>query len=97
MMAEETPRKPIVLVHHEDTDSASTSVVADVAARGHVPFPDDGEEEGPCAVHDGDVGEMPVLIVGTEGFDNGEEEGVLRGGAHCVVGDAGGSGAADPS
>lgn len=39
---------------------------------------------------------MPVFVVGTEGFDDGKEEGVLRGGAHGVVGDARWGCSADP-
>ncbi len=63
VMAEETPGIPVVLVHHEDAHSASARAVADVGARRHVFLPDDGEEQRTRAVHDGDVGETPVLIV----------------------------------
>lgn len=63
VMAEETPGIPVVLVHHEDADSASTRAVADVGARRHVFLPDDGEEQRTGAVHDGNVGETPVLVV----------------------------------
>ena len=39
---------------------------------------------------------MPILVVGAEGFDDGEEEGVLGDRAHCVVGDASGGCSANP-
>lgn len=58
--------------------------------------PDDGEEEGAGAAHDGDVGEEPGAVVAGEGVDDFEEEGMVWDGAHYVVGDAGGEGAADP-
>lgn len=76
----------------EDADAA----VADVEGRVHVLLPDDGEEERAGAVHDGDVGQLPVLVVGREGFDDAEEKGVVRDGAHGVVGDAGRDGAVHP-
>ena len=86
----------LVLVWHEDADSTSAGAVTDVFPRRQVFFPDDGEEERAGAVHDCDVGEEPIFVVGLEGVDDAQEEGVLGGGAHGVVGYAGRVGAADP-
>ena len=77
MMRKETPRVPIVLVHHQDPDSTPSHAITDIGARGHVFFPNDREEERAGAVHDGDVGETPIPVVFAQGFDNEEEEGVL--------------------
>lgn len=65
MMAEETPGKPVVLIHHEDANPASSYAIADIGAGRHVLFPDDGEEERTGTVHDGDVWQVPVLVVGS--------------------------------
>lgn len=97
VMAKETPGKAIVLVLHEDPHPATARAFADVAARGHVLFPDDGEEKGAGAVHDGNVGKAPVLIVGAQRLDDGEEKGMLGSSTHRIVGNAGGSRPTDPS
>lgn len=97
VVAEKTPGEAIVLILHEDANPASARAVADVATGGHVLFPDDGEEEGTGAVHDSNVGQAPVLIIGAEGLDDGKEKGVLGGSTHCVVGNAGGGCSTDPS
>ena len=59
-------------------------------------LPDDAEKERAGTVHDCDVGELPVAIVGDQRLDHEGEEWVMRDGAHCIIGDAGGIGAADP-
>lgn len=64
VVAEEAPRVPVVLVRHEHPHSAAAESVADVLARGHEFLPHDGEEQGTGGVHDGDVGQLPVFIVG---------------------------------
>lgn len=90
MMAKEAPGVLVILLLlHEDADAAAAEAVADVVARGHVFFPDDAEEERAGRVHDGDVGQVPVFVVFHQRVDDAQEEGVLRGGAHGVVGDAG--------
>ena len=93
---EEAPGVVIVVGLAENADPAPVEAVANVEGRVHVFFPDDGEEEWAGAVHDGDVGELPVLVVGGEGFDDTEEEWMLRDGAHGVVGDTRGDGTVDP-
>jgi len=92
VLLEEAGGVMVVVGLAEDADAA----VADVEGRVHVFLPDDGEEERAGAVHDGDVGQLPVLVVGREGFDDAQEEGVVRDGAHGVVGDAGRDGAVHP-
>lgn len=96
VMAEKAPGMAVVLVLHENPHPTPARPVADILARGHVLLPDDAEEQGTGAVHDGDVGELPVLVVGLQRLNHQEEEGVGRGGAHGVVGDARGGGAAHP-
>lgn len=88
MMAKETPGVAVVFVLHEDADAAAAQVVAHVVARGHVFFPDDAEEERAGGVHDGYVGELPVFVVFHQRVDDTQEEGMLWGSAHGVVGDA---------
>ena len=61
MMAKEAPSVAVVFVLHEDADAGV--LVAGVGMRVDVFFPDDAEEEGAGAVHDGYVGELPVLVV----------------------------------
>lgn len=61
---EEAPGVPVVVGLAEDADAAAVGPVADVEGRVQVFFPDDGQEERAGAVHDGDVGELPVLVVG---------------------------------
>lgn len=112
MPAKKGPRLSIILIRHQDphpphfatipsprrrsTGAQNTSDGITGPAPPLVFLPDDGEEEWARAVHDGDVGKLPVAVVGDQGFDYGGEEGVVRGRAHGVVGDAGGVGAADP-
>ncbi len=81
----------------EDTDAATVDAVADVNGRVHVFLPDDGEEQGTCAIHDRYVRQVPIFIVGGEGLDDTQEEGVFRNAAHGIVGDAGRYGAMHPS
>lgn len=96
VVAEEAPRVPVVLVLHEHPHATTAQPVADVFPRRHEFLPHDGEEQGTGGVHDGDVGELPVFVVGLEGFDHQQEEWMGGDGAHGVVGNAGRGGAADP-
>lgn len=96
VFGEEAPGFLVVFVLHENADSAAGSGVANVGAGGHVFFPNNGEEEGPGAVHDGYVREAPVVVVGLEGLEDAQEEGVLGSGAHGVVGYSGGDGTVQP-
>lgn len=63
VVGEEAPGVFVVLVWHEDADAANL-----VRFGEHVLFPDHGEEEGACGVHNGDVGEDPAPVVGLEGL-----------------------------
>ncbi len=96
MVAEEAPGVPVVLVRHEHPHAAAADAVADVFARRHEFLPHDGQEQGAGRGHDGDVRQLPVFVVGFQGFDDEEEEGMGGDGPHGVVGDPGGRGAADP-
>ncbi|QSZ30711.1 hypothetical protein DSL72_000269 [Monilinia vaccinii-corymbosi] len=88
---EEAPRVLAVFGGHEVAHAAGL-----VRHGAHVFDPEHGQEERPRAVHDGDVGHAPVAIVGLQGVDDAEEEGVLGHGAHGVVADSRGDGPAEP-
>lgn len=88
---EEAPAVALVVAGHQDADA-----LRGLAGDADVLLPDDGQEEGAGAVHDGDVGHAPVAAVGLEGLDDAQEEGVLGDGAHGVVADARGDGEAQP-
>ena len=60
-------------------------------------MPDDAEKERAGTVHDCYVGKFPIAIVRNQRLDDEGEERVVRDGAHSIVGDAGGVGAANPS
>lgn len=92
---EEGPRVLAVLVRHEDADAAGP-VGAFIGVVGHPVLPEHGEEERAGRGHNGDVGQDPAVVVALELGDDVEEEGVLGHGAHGIVGDAGGDGAAQP-
>lgn len=97
VMAEKTPRMTIVLVLHQNPYPSTARPVANVLARGHVFFPDDAEKQRAGAVHDGDIWELPVFVVGLQGLNHQEEEGVGGDGAHGVIGDTRGRRATHPS
>lgn len=96
MMAEKAPRMTIVFILHEDPDPPTARAITNVLTRGHVFLPDDAEKQGTGAVHDGDVGELPVFVVGLQRLNHQEEKGMGGDGTHGVVGDARGSSAAHP-
>lgn len=77
-------------------DSAPGKTVSNIGAGTHVLFPDHGEEERASAVHDSYVGEGPITVVFSKGFDDHEEERMASNGAHSVVGDPSGDSLADP-
>jgi hypothetical protein len=88
---EEAPLEPLVLVRHEDAH-----VLLARPLNIHVLLPDHREEERPRRVHDRDVRHRPVAVVARQALDHAQEERVLGHGAHRVVADAGGHGAAHP-
>ena len=90
------PIPPAIPPARRHTGDAPGYLTHRAAAAAFILLPYHAEEKGPGGAHDGDVGEGPVAVVGDEGFDDEEEEGVALCGAHCVVGDAGGVCAADP-
>nr|POE76215.1 hypothetical protein CFP56_59694 [Quercus suber] len=95
MVREETPGVAVVLLGEEDADPSAVRAIAEVEPfRGPVP-PDDGEEERSGARHDGDVGHDPAAVVVLQLLDDPHEEGMLGHGAHDIVADAGGDGAAE--
>lgn len=59
-------------------------------------MPDDAEKERTGTVHDCNVREFPISVVGNQRLDYEGEKGVVGNGAHGVVRDAGGVGAAYP-
>lgn len=91
VVGEETPGVLVVLVQHENAHAAHLRRVVL-----HILLPDDRQEQGTGRVHHGDVGEEPVAVILLEQFDYAQEEGVLRHGAHGIVGDTCGHGAAHP-
>ena len=110
MPPEERPWLFVILVSHEHPYSPRFSAIPAActcsakdrgAANGRsaaafVFLPDDAEKERTGTVHDCDVGESPVAVVGNQRLDYEGEEGVVGNGAHGVVGDAGRISAADP-
>lgn len=70
VMAEEAPGMAIVLVLHENPYPSTARPVANILTRGHVFLPDDAEKQGTGTVHDGDVGELPVFVVGLQGLNH---------------------------
>ena len=68
----------------------STGVFADPL------FPHHAEEKWASGGHDRDVGKDPLPIRSGQGFDDPQEERVLRRRAHDVVADSGRDGAAEP-
>ena len=81
----------------QDAHPAAVRAVARVQPRGHVFLPQHGQEQRARAVHDGDVGQAPVAVVALQVGQHELEEGVVRRGAHGVVGDSGGVGAVQPA
>lgn len=92
VVREEAPGVVVVLVGEED---AHTVLVE--GRSGGVVSPDDAEEERAGRGHDGDVGQWPAAVVVGQRVDGLEKEGVTGDGAHGIVGDACGDGAANPS
>lgn len=82
MVGEETPRVLVVLILHENPNTACLTRLVD-----HVFLPQYRQEEGTCRVHDGDVGKQPVTVVGLQQLNDPEEEWMLGNGSHGVVGD----------
>ncbi len=77
-------------------DSAPRETISNIGAGVHVLFPDHGEEERAGTVHDGYVGEGPITVIFSKGFDNSKEEWMTRNGAHSIVGNPSGDSFADP-
>ena len=95
VVAEKTPSMPVILILHKDANPPTSRTITYIFIRSHVLLPDDAEEERSGAVHDSDVRELPILVIGFQRFDH--EEGMCRFRAHGVVGDASGCGAPHPS
>lgn len=95
-MAKKAPRMAIVLVLQENPYPPTARPIANVLARGHVFLPDDAEKQGTGTVHDGDVGELPIFVVGLQGLNHQQEEGVGGDRSHGIVGDTRGGSAAHP-
>jgi hypothetical protein len=91
MVREEAPRMIVVLLGEQDAQT----VVADGTGV-VVVSPHEAEEERSGRGHHGDVRQGPPAVVVGQRVDRLQEEGVARDSAHCVVGNAGGDGAADP-
>jgi len=89
---EETPLESPVLVWHHDAHMFQWwSLAIDVS------FPDDGQEQRACAVHDRDVWHEPIAIVIRELLYHTEKERMLGDRAHGVVADSRGSRYTKPS
>jgi hypothetical protein len=91
VMREEAPGVVVVFVREQNAQA----VVA-LGALVHVVAPDDTEVERTGGCHDGDVGEGPAAVVVGQRVDGLQKERVAGNGAHDIVGDTGGDGAADP-
>jgi hypothetical protein len=80
-MAEEAPGVLIILIGHQYPDSRGLGT----GTIEHILLPDDRQEQGASAVHDGDVGQYPAPIVCLKRFYDSKEEGMLRDCSHCIV------------
>ncbi len=109
MPPEKCPWLFVILVRHQHPHPAHLSPIPTAsvsrvggaehgirAAAAFVFLPDHAEEERAGTVHDGNVRELPIAVVGDQGLHYELEERVVRNAAHNVVGDAGGMGAAHP-
>lgn len=91
VVGKEAPRELVVLILHENADAPSLARLIL-----HVFLPDHRQEQWTRGIHDRDVGEEPVAVVLLQQLDHTKEEGVLRDGAHGIVGDTGWHCAANP-
>ena len=91
VVGEEAPREPVVFVLHQDAHTAGLGGPVQ-----HVLLPDDRQKQRPGRVHDRDVREQPVAVILLQQLDHTKEERVLGNGAHGIVGNSGGNGAAHP-
>ena len=111
MPPEESPRLFIILVPHQHSHpprraSVPPARICSPKDRGAgnrrgratalILLPDDTEEERTGTVHDCNVGEFPIAVVWNQRFDDEGEEGVVGDGAHGIIRDTGGVGAANP-
>ena len=110
MPPEESPRLLIILIPHQHSHpprraSVPPARICSPKDRGAgnrrratalILLPDDTEEQRTGTVHDCYVGEFPIAVVWNQRFDDEGEEGVVGDGAHGIVGDTGGIGAANP-
>ncbi|PHM10932.1 hypothetical protein CK516_05575 [Nostoc sp. 'Peltigera malacea cyanobiont' DB3992] len=76
VVAEKAPSMPVVLVLHKNANPPTSRTIAYVLIRSHVLLPDDAKEEWPRAVHDSNVRELPILVIGFQRFYHEEEEGM---------------------
>ena len=81
----------VVLILHQDTNLVCLTLLGvDVC------LPVYRKEKRTGRVHDSDVWKKVLLVVRLQRLDHMKEEGMLRDGAHGVVGNTGGCGASDP-
>lgn len=88
---EERPGVLAVLIRHKNSDSCIANWVA-----ANPLLPHDTEKERAGGVHDSDVRNSPVVVVGRKGFDYSEEKRMLGNGSHSIVRDTGGDSATKP-
>jgi hypothetical protein len=91
VVGKEAPRELVVLVLHENTDTARlTGPIT------HILLPDDRQEKRAGGIHDCDIRQEPMAIILLQEFDDAQEEGVLGDRAHGVVGDTSWRGTTHP-
>lgn len=91
VVREEAPRVPVVLIAHQDADTARLAGVGL-----HVLLPDHRQKQGTSRVHNRDVREEPMAVIRLQQLNRTQEEGVLGNRSHGVVGDTGRNSATDP-
>lgn len=91
-----TPWLLVVILSQKDSHSSPVDTIPNVLARRHVFFPENGQEERTGCVHDCDVWKTPVTIVVLELGNHVYEKGMIWGGPHGVVRDAGGISTVEP-
>src|SRR5215471_8863484 len=91
MVCKEAPRMSVVFFWHQDPYP-----VISFRSGSHVFLPDHREKQRAGRVHDSNIREKPVTVVGLQRVDHTQEERVLRNRPHGVVRDASGRSATNP-
>lgn len=91
VVGEEAPCELVVLVLHQNAHTASLT-----GSVQHVFLPDDRQKQRPGRIHDRDVREQPAAVILLQQLDHTEKERVLGNGAHGIIGNSSGDGAAHP-